>query len=225
MPLAGRLPLRLSEGNQFSFAHLFGKDEAGHAGSRFPDTPWPMKTTKNHLLALALCLSVLAPAHAFNLRPDGVSVFAGGGSHGSAIAGGSLLWDWDFERMRRKAELTAHTELIFNEWRASAVGGGNAYYAQVALLPTLRMRLKRGQSPWYIELGIGISYLDKHFQTPQKEFSTRWNFYDVMGLGYTLDGPDGKHEINARWLHVSNGGLEKPNPGQDFLQLRYVKRF
>lgn len=179
---------------------------------------------KKHLAAAAL-LAAAATSHAFDLRPDGISVFAGAGSHSARIAGASILWDWDFERMRRKAELTAHTELILNEWRANDFGGGHQYFTQVALLPTLRMRLSRGASPWYIELGIGASYMDKLFVTPQKEFSTRWNFYDVMGVGYTIGGPDGKHEINARWMHVSNGGLEKPNPGQDFLQLRYVSRF
>jgi lipid A 3-O-deacylase len=46
-----------------------------------------------------------------------------------------------------------------------------------------------------------------------------------MGLGYTLGGPDGKQEIGLRWSHTSNAGLKKPNPGQDFLQLRLVQRF
>jgi lipid A 3-O-deacylase len=53
----------------------------------------------------------------------------------------------------------------------------------------------------------------------------RQAFLDVMGLGYTLGGPDGKQEIGLRWSHTSNAGLKKPNPGQDFLQLRLVQRF
>jgi lipid A 3-O-deacylase len=188
-----------------------------------------MKTRTTKPLRLGVLAALLAASatlsHAFDLKPDAVSLEAGAGTHGARIVGAGLVWDWDFERMRRKAELTAHTELLVNSWRADAIGGGENSYTQVVLLPSLRMRLARGASPWYFELGIGASYMDRLFVTPDKQFSTRWNFYDVMGVGHTLGGPDGKHEIGMRWIHVSNGGLKKPNPGQDFLQLRYVARF
>ena len=39
------------------------------------------------------------------------------------------------------------------------------------------------------------------------------------------EGDEHQHELGIRWVHVSNGGLKEPNPGQDFLQLRYVSRF
>lgn len=188
-----------------------------------------MKTRTTKSLCLGVLAALLAagasPSHALDWKPDAVSLEAGAGTHGTRFAGAGLVWDWDFERMRRKAELTAHTELLVNTWRADAIGGGENSYTQLVLLPSLRMRLSRGASPWYIELGIGASYLDRLFATPHKQFSTRWNFYDMMGVGHTLGGPDGKHEIGMRWVHVSNGGLKKPNPGQDFLQLRYVARF
>jgi lipid A 3-O-deacylase len=188
-----------------------------------------MKTTTRkplRLCVVAACLATGASlSHALDLAPDAVALQAGAGTHGTRMAGAGLVWDWDFERMRRKAELTAHTELMLNSWRADAIGGGEHSYTQVVLLPSLRMRLSRGASPWYIELGIGASYMDKLFATPDKQFSTRWNFYDMMGVGHTLGGPDGTHEVGLRWVHVSNAGLKKPNPGQDFLQLRYVARF
>jgi lipid A 3-O-deacylase len=184
-----------------------------------------MKTTKPLRLAAAALLAVLAcSSHAFNLRPDAVSVQAGIGKHGTADAGVGLVWDWNFERLRRKAELTAHTELMINSWHADAIGGGHQSLTQLVLLPTLRMQLSRGASPWYIEVGVGASWLDQHFKTPDKDFSTRWNFYDVLGAGRTF-GVQGRHELGVRWVHVSNAGIKKPNPGQDFLQLRYVARF
>jgi lipid A 3-O-deacylase len=185
-----------------------------------------MKTTTTLRLAAAGLLAGAASlSHAFDWKPDGAALQVGGGSHSSRMAGVGVIWDWDFERMRRKAELTAHTELMVNHWRADAVGGGERGYTQLVLLPSLRMRLSRGRSPWFIELGIGASWMDRLFETPQKSFSTQWNFYDMMGVGHTLGGPDGKHEIGLRWIHVSNGGVKHPNPGQDFLQLRYVARF
>ena len=163
-------------------------------------------------------------AHALDLTPDGASLQAGVGRRDVGIAGVGIVWDWDFQRMRRKAELTAHTELMLNGIRAHAVGGGHDTYTQVVLLPSLRMRLARGQSPWFIELGVGASYTDKLYTTPAKTFSTRWNFYDMLGVGYSL-GAEHHHELGVRWVHISNAGIRDPNPGEDFIQLRYVRRF
>ena len=182
------------------------------------------KTTFLRLAAAGLLLAGAQATHALDLRPDGVSFQAGAGRHGAAMAGVGIVWDWDFQRMRRKAELTAHTEVMLNGWRAHALGGGNQSLAQVVVLPSLRMRLARGESPWFIELGIGASYLTEDYVTPDKTFSTRWNFYDMLGLGYSL-GAEHQHELGLRWVHVSNAGVRKPNPGEDFVQLRYVRRF
>lgn len=175
-------------------------------------------------LAAVLLLAGLAPVHAVELRPAAVSVQGGIGGEGTEMAGLGLVWDWNFERLRKRAELTAHTELMLNRWHAHAIGGGNFGITQLVLLPTLRMRLDRGASPWFIELGVGASWMDREFATPDKRFSTRWNFYDVVGVGHSF-GADRRHEIGVRWNHVSNGGLKKPNPGQNFLQLRYAARF
>lgn len=184
-----------------------------------------MRTTRR-LLALATSLLAAAgPALAVDFRPDGASVELAAGTRNTYMAGVGLVWDWDFERMRRKAELTAHTEVLVNRWRFEAVGGGHDELTQFVLLPSLRMRLDRGRSPWFIELGIGASWMDRSFETPHKTFSTRWNFYDVLGIGRTFNGGSETHEVALRWTHVSNCGIENPNPGQDFLQLRYVRRF
>lgn len=175
-------------------------------------------------LATGLLAAGLAPAQAADFRPDALAVQAGAGASGTATAGVGLVWDWDLERLRRKAEITAHTELLLNHLRADDFGGGSQGFTQVVVLPSLRMRLDRGQSPWFLELGIGASWMDKLLVTPHKTFSTQWNFYDVVGVGYSLDDQR-RHELGLRWVHISNAGIKKPNPGQDLLQLRYVARF
>lgn len=168
---------------------------------------------------LACCLS----SFAFDLRPDAVEVIGGMGKHSTRSLSAGLVWDWDVHKQRR-ALLTAQTELILSHWRADALGGGTQGLQQVTLLPLLRMELDRGRSPWYLELGIGASYLTRDYVTPEKKFSTRWNFYDVLGGGYRF-GESERHEIGLRYVHVSNAGLKLPNPGEDFLQLRYAVRF
>lgn len=185
-----------------------------------------MKTrTTARLAAAALLLAAALPAQALDLRPDGISIAVGPGRDHARMAGVGVVWDWDFERMRRKAELTAHTELLVNRWRADAFGGGHLDLTQYVVLPSLRMRLARGASPWFIEFGIGASWLDKTYATPDRTFGSRWNFYDMLGAGYSIGGVDGSHEVGLRWTHTSNLGIRDPNPGQDFIQLRYMLRF
>lgn len=182
-------------------------------------------TTILRLGAAVLFLNAPLPASAFDVVPDGASAQVGFARHGTRMAGVGVIWDWDFERMRRKSELTAHTELLLNRWRADQAGGAHIELTQIALLPSLRMRLGRGASAWFLEFGIGASWMDKTFDTPERTFSTRWNFLDMLGVGYSLGGPDGQHELGLRWTHTSNAGIREPNPGQDFLLLRYVRRF
>jgi hypothetical protein len=173
---------------------------------------------------VAASLAALIPcAHAMDLMPHGISAQVSDGTRDVKMAGVGLTWDWDWERLRR-AEVTAHTELLVNGWRAPGFTGGHDTIWQVALVPSLRMQLKQGRSPWFVEVGVGPSYMNKLLDTPNRQFSTRWNFYDLLGGGYVF-GDHRQHELGARWVHVSNLGIRKPNPGQDFLQLRYVAHF
>jgi lipid A 3-O-deacylase len=168
-------------------------------------------------LATAACL-----AHAVDWRPDAVVLQAGLGRSGNALIGAGLSWDWSWHYSSAAAELSARTELLLNEWRADDFGGGHQSFTQLVLLPTLRMQVAQGRSPWFLELGIGASYMDPLYVTPEKQFSTRFNFYDVLGVGYSL-GRD--RELGLRLNHVSNGGIKKPNPGEEFVQLRFLQRF
>jgi lipid A 3-O-deacylase len=171
-------------------------------------------------------LTVFPLAQAFDLHPDAITVETGAGENSVRMVGAGLRWAWDFESMRKSAELTAHTELLANQWRAElADRSAVVQYTQLVLLPTLRMQLARGASPWFLEVGVGVSWTDHAFQTPGHTFSTQWNFQDVVGAGYVFGGPKGRAEIQLRLGHFSNAGLENPNPGQTYLQLRYARRF
>lgn len=182
------------------------------------------KKTLLRALPVVLCLATFGGAQAVEWRPDGVSVQGSLGTHGTLMTGAGLVWDWEWERLRRRAAITGQTELFVNHWRGDAVGGGRASYTQFGLLPTLRLHLSEGRSPWLIELGIGVSWMDRRFEMPGRSFSTRFNFYDVIGVGYRF-GEHRNHELGLRLVHISNAGIKKPNPGQEFLQLRYLSRF
>jgi len=177
------------------------------------------------VLALAAVAGMLfsTGAQAMDWRPDAVEVLGGPARNGTAQVGTGLVWDWDLHKQRH-ALVTGQTELVASYWHADAVGGGKQGLWHVALVPVLRMNLDHGRSPWVLELGIGVSWLSRPYVTPEKTFSSAWNFYDVIGAAYRF-GHDDDQEIGARFTHVSNAGLKLPNPGEDFLLLRYVRRF
>lgn len=86
-------------------------------------------------------------------------------------------------------------------------------HATGAVVPLLRYRFSRGQSPWFAEAGIGLSVMNPVYQSAHKQFSTHFNFVDVLGLGRSF-GEGQRHEMGLRLTHISNGGIKHPNPGE-----------
>ena len=90
-------------------------------------------------------------------------------------------------------------------------------------MPTLRLTgwSERG---WYGEIGSGPAMLMPVFRIRDRSFSTEFNFQSHLALGYTL-GAQAEHDIGLRIEHFSNAGIRSPNPGMDFVSLRYTYRF
>lgn len=105
-------------------------------------------------------------------------------------------------------------------WHADPFPAGRDRFTQVGIVPMLRWRFDEGRSPWFVEAGIGASYLLDGYRTRTKTFGSRWNFSDHLGVGVSF-GPQRRHELGLYVKHVSNGGLESPNPGETFYLLRY----
>ena len=175
------------------------------------------------LLALAL-LSCAGHAQEAGQAGEPRRVFIDGARAASdvglASVGVQLPWAW--RRAFLGGELTGHWDAHIAHWRAP---GGTAAterrnWTQLALVPTLRLRFNGGESAWFMEGGIGLSVLDGHYATRHKTFSTRFNFTDHQGIGFNF-GDHRRHELMLMVRHVSNGGIRKPNPGEDFVQIRY----
>lgn len=141
-----------------------------------------------------------------------------------ASVGVQLPWDW--RRSFIGGELTGHWDAHIAHWRVSAGAAGpdRRQWTQLAVVPTLRLRFDGGRSPWFMEGGIGLSWLNGKFETREKKFSTRFNFTDHLGVGMNF-GERWQHELMLAVRHVSNGGIRKPNPGENFVQLRYAMAF
>jgi len=164
----------------------------------------------------ACAQQVLAPSSAF--------VQAGSGNDTRSLAVG-LAWDWDRRWALGPGQLGGYVELALSQWRYdSAIGAGKDQLTQMALTPVFRWRLDGGASPWFLEAGVGLSLTSVLYQTQAKRFSTRFNFGTHLGVGRNF-GPHGEHELSLRLEHFSNAGIRHPNPGENFVQLRYAYRF
>jgi lipid A 3-O-deacylase len=142
------------------------------------------------------------------------------------MAGAGVQWPWAWRRAWAGGELTGHWDASVAQWRVplGTAAPGRRHWTQLALVPTLRWRGGGGWSAWFLEGGIGLSVMDGHYATRQKTFSTRFNFTDHLGVGLNW-GERRQHELMLALRHVSNGGIRKPNPGEDWVQVRYSRAF
>jgi lipid A 3-O-deacylase len=182
-----------------------------------------MKKLKLTLLAAAGAALAL-PARAIDLRPEWVYLQGGLAEHRMAAATVGLAWPWSWRSTLGNAEVTAQTEAYASAWSAPGIGGGRQSLAQLGLVPVFRFRLEQGRSDWFLEAGIGVTWMSKRLHTPDKQMSTTGNFHDLLGLGRSF-GADRSRELGLRYVHFSNAGIKRPNPGLNVLQLRYGWKF
>ncbi len=123
------------------------------------------------------------------------------------------------------ARVHGYWDAYVSQWRAPVTAGGsNESYVQLGLVPTARWRLDQGRSSWFVDAGLGITYLNDDYVTPNRAFGSRWNFTERVALGRSF-GDHEQHELALSLSHFSNAGIRKPNPGENFLQVRYAMRF
>lgn len=139
-----------------------------------------------------------------------------------ATIGVTLPWNsWRSEVFG--SEVRGHWDINLSRWSFNGVAGYNSINV-LGVTPTLRLRPDQGRSAWFWEAGVGATLADDRYRTTEKEFSTRFNFASHVGLGVNF-GAQRQHELSVRVQHVSNAGIKHPNPGDNFLQLRYGMHF
>ena len=94
----------------------------------------------------------------------------------------------------------------------------------MGVTPVLRLYPRGLAAGWFAEGGIGVNSISPRYQNGTRKFSTEFNFGDHIAVGWRF-GERGEHEIALRVQHFSNCGTREPNPGENFVQLRYVQRF
>ncbi len=133
-----------------------------------------------------------------------------------------LNWHWGREFHLGSARIGGYWEASVSQWSyPSADVRRTAGLVQLGVIPVFRWRPGQGTSPWFGEAGIGATLTTVAYQTDRKRFSTRFNFGDHLAVGRSF-GLTRAHELSLRFEHFSNAGIKQPNPGENFVQLRYL---
>lgn len=104
--------------------------------------------------------------------------------------------------------------------RWSYHGASRDHLWLLGLTPTFRWTPHEGRSPWFFQGGIGITLTDHLYRNDQEAFSTAFNFATHLGVGLRF-GQDRQQEVMLRVQHISNASIKHPNPGINYMQLRY----
>ena len=181
------------------------------------------------LLLLCTLIFVTTPANAQGLssalRPASVFGQVGLGDQQTQAYLVGATWDWNRSYRFGPGTISGYFEGAFGRWTTRDNGiRSTAWPTQISVTPVLRLRPTGSLSPWFAELGVGANYIVPVFDSGRKRFSTEFNFGDHLAIGRDF-GPHQRQELALRVEHFSNAGLAHPNPGENFVQVRYAYRF
>jgi lipid A 3-O-deacylase len=156
------------------------------------------------------------------LKPSSAFAQIGIGDQQTQAYVAGLTWDWAWRRKLGPTTVSGYFEAAFGRWTTRSDGvPSTTWPTQVSLTPVLRFRPDGALQPWFAEIGVGGNYLVPVFDSGRKRFSTKFNFGDHFAIGRGF-GPRDRHEMSLRVEHFSNAGIEHPNPGENFVQVRYA---
>ena len=153
------------------------------------------------------------PIHFF-VQP-GIAV----GAHALTVG---VTYDWDSEWKTAVGSVKGYWEVAGGYWHNRDKSADNVL--QFGITPVVRLYPDFWSNGWYVEGGIGANMLTPRYSSGGKHFSTKFNFGDHLAIGKQF-GSNAAQEVSFRWQHFSNGGIKQPNPGENFLQVRYAAKW
>jgi lipid A 3-O-deacylase len=135
-------------------------------------------------------------------------------------------WEWPWLREFVFGNATGYFDASLGRWNSHVDNASRsaAWITQIGLTPVLRWHLFGSSPRVFAEAGIGLNVLVPIFRTTDKQFSTAFNFGDHIAVGMQF-GEGGLHEVSLRLQHFSSACIKEPNPGENFVQLRYGMRY
>lgn len=161
------------------------------------------------------------PTGASPLVPAAVFVQDGVAEHAHESVFGAS-WNAHWRRDLDCCVLTSYVEASLGRWSSEGRDASNVWFTQIGITPVLRVQPRAWKSGWYVEGDIGVNLIAPICHSRDKRFSTTFNFGDHLAVGLQFCERK-QHEIALRLQHFSNGGIREPNPGENFVQIRYLR--
>ena len=179
------------------------------------------------LLGAGLPLLCAAPASAFGDAAPAIYVEGGRALYDSgrtdAWAVGAVL-PWSWSGLGPINGWSFAWDLFASHWGAPSFEMAIAAMYSSARSPPCAIGSRAENPHGSREAGLGATAMNHHYRTPDRQFSTTFQFTEVLGLGRSF-GARGEHELSLRLQHFSNASIKEPNPGANFARLRYLYRF
>jgi len=167
----------------------------------------------------ALWVSVAAPLAAQEPPELAIRFGKDGGSYeGAGLAYRFGPW-WSKDLGRWRASLRPEVE--FTHFRYTGSTSADTALNEIGGIGLFRIHYGTGALRPYGEFGLGLSLFGDG-RLGHKEFSTRYQFSEHVGLGVEFSG---RWFAGWRYSHYSNANIEKPNPGLDLHQIVIGIRF
>jgi lipid A 3-O-deacylase len=90
---------------------------------------------------------------------------------------------------------------------------------QIGITPVLRVWPGSSPSTWFGEIGVGANVIAPLYRGNHRHFATAFDFGDHVAWGWQFDDRR-ETEVTLRLQHFSNAGIKRPNPGENFWQVR-----
>jgi hypothetical protein len=142
---------------------------------------------------------------------ESMSVEIGYGDERTAVARFAIEDRWRVrENVLHDWHLAGYWEFSFGIW-----DNADESTADVAATPVFRFQ----RDSIYLEGAIGVHLVTSHISA-HRTFSSAFQFGTHIGAGHRF-GPGRRYDLGLRVQHISNGGLREPNPGINFVSLRF----
>ena len=122
----------------------------------------------------------------------------------------------------QNSRINAYWDLSLSQWRGTRYQQGKEHKSLTAIgiTPVFRWQTSTQQG-FYGEFGIGAYLLSDLYDNNGRRFSTHFQFGDHLAAGYQWS----QNDLQLRLQHFSNARIKEPNPGINFISLRYTYHF
>lgn len=168
-------------------------------------------TVNRTLIVITVLATFTSTAFAF----DSASIEFGTGNR-TLLARLGIQTKWESRWWQTNGtHIGGYWDATIMHWRSDRhqdISGNSQNITAVGITPVFRFQ-RDTLKGLYAEAAIGAHYLSDIYENNGRQFSTRFQFGDHVGVGYVLaSGID----LSLKIQHFSNGGIKRPNSGANF---------